>query len=134
MKTPSEILTTVYKIVKQSELGILLKGNVFKRKRPKGVKGCYVVVDDLSSTAGHFQRFEVNVNLYIPDVLAGGEYFPDEAKIDTFSRECAGLFEHLDTSEYTIKYADAGSIRVYELSETHEHCINNLIHITAKNF
>lgn len=131
MHTSSDITTLVYKIVKGSKLNKLVSGHVYKHKRPNGVDGNYVIVDYLSGTSGLIQTFEVNVNVYVKDLLTNGEYFADDTKIAELSGVCAELLEHYDTTEYFIKYVDAP--KSFEIAETHEHCINNLIKLTIRN-
>lgn len=103
IKTSLEVEADIYRLIKDSELGRAIKGNVYRRGyRPADSKKEDIIVHFLSGTPSQFQRGVVIVNAYVPDVTLGnGQRISDTARLTELAQLIRPTL-HANTSEYDI--------------------------------
>lgn len=88
-----DLKEALYRLVSNSVLRKKISGNVYRDYRPLNSKVEDVVISVLASGAGQIQVFEVNINLYVPDVKRGKEFIEDTDRITVLMRACLDLLE-----------------------------------------
>ena len=72
MKSASQVLNDLYKVVQSSLLATSVKGNVYKEgTRPLNSLTEDIVINFVSGTASQIQTGIVNINVFVPDIDNG---------------------------------------------------------------
>ena len=123
MKTEQDIKTDVALHIQSTELASAVSGIVTTKKRPKGSKKEDITIQVLTSTAYQEQEAVINVNIWIPMKLEGGQYVENddrEQELEHIASRC------LETGgigkDYRFKLE---SQHTFEVESLHERCINN---------
>lgn len=131
MKTENEIKDDICQFILESPLGSAVSGEVTTRKRPKGSRKEDITIAVLASDAEQVQEAVVNVNIYVPMKLKGGQYEEDEPRETELSRiamDCLKVGGIGKDYRFTLE-----SQRTFETEATHERCINNKLKYNYNN-
>lgn len=123
LKTEEDIEGDVYQLVKDSVLGKSVKGKVYRQgMRPDDARGEDIVVGFVGGVDDQFQTAEVNVNIYVPDmVTADGRRVRDMRRTGELQRLVYDFVEQ-DTSDYQLETARSPKVMKHE--EIDQYCIN----------
>ncbi len=126
MKSDILIKDDIYNALKGSSLASAVTGKICKQGvRPKGSSSEDVTISVIANVNGQIQEAIVNVNIYVmDDHKSDGQY--QEATI-RLRELCALAGESLEVGYGPGYRFSLDSQRVLEVSETHEHVINNRI-------
>lgn len=122
-KTEQEIEEDVFVMVRDSVLGRVIRGGVYRPgMRDDAAKGEDIVVKYIAGRGEQWQVSEVVVNVYVPDVMMrGGKLVRDMKRI----KELEKLINEMvwnDKSHYQLEKADTPKVIHHE--EIDQHCIN----------
>lgn len=126
------IAQTLYDYIKTTELFDLLVGGLYKYKRPmiaknsenRSVMGVVAVV---SGTPSSVQTFRCNVNIYVPSLLAGEVYYPDNSTLEKVEQTSVKVLKDKAIGDCLIRYADTPTY--FECTETNEWLVNNSLDV-----
>ena len=128
MKTGSEFEQYVYKLVRNSPIKDLIGGDVYLAGlRPVNSKKEDAVVSFQTGLDGQFQKGNVNVNIYVPDVNFTDVYgvstlIKNFNRCALIERACSEFVLSLKANKFRFKLAT--TIQTYEYVDTKQHFIN----------
>ena len=123
MKTDVEIRRDLFDILKASPVSEAITGEVRMVPRKKGSKLEDCIISVLANENGQVQECFVNVNIYVPDILSGGEYVENVPRTNVLSRMCEEFFDRFIYGDGFIISLEKQRILAVEGKD--EYCINN---------
>ena len=129
--TAAQIVNTMYSYLNTSALNTAANGDVYKHnERPLGSSKEDVVISILGAPNVQIQRALVNVNVWIPDKLVGGTYYPDHARITALSGTAWEVLKQHVGNGFHFSIDEQLIVRD---KETNQYFINNRVEFYAKN-
>lgn len=122
MKSDIEIKDDIYKFIKGSALEKAVTGKLRKTRRPKDSNLEDIVISILDNEAGQMQEAFVNVNIYVPDDIRGGQA---EEKSIRLRELCKITYKLLEVGRGESYRFTLNKQRVLEVNGKDEHFINN---------
>lgn len=122
MKTDVEIIDDVFSHLKDTGIKSSISGDIHKWKRPMESVNEDIVISVLANANGQKQEAFVNVNLYVPDIKRKTQFEPDTTRLRTLCKTCEAALESVHGKGYRLTLAEQ---RVIDVSDLHEHMINN---------
>lgn len=123
MKTEQDIKKDVKLHIQATNLATAVNGVVTTKKRPKGSSKEDITIQVLTSTADQTQEAVVNVNIYVPMKLEGGQYVENddrESQLEAIASQCLKVGGIGKDYRFTLE-----SQHTFEVESSHERCINN---------
>lgn len=68
LKTSGNIVTDLYKLIKNSSIPTTVTPNIFKKFKPLNFTGECIVINSLPITGGQLQKGVINVNYFVPNL------------------------------------------------------------------
>jgi len=122
MKSPGQIKTDVFRVIKGSALESAVSGKLSKRGRPDGSNLEDIVVSVLHNGKGQIQEAFVNVNIYVPDIQDDTKaYVIHDERVDELCAIANELLEVYNGGEFRFESEQ----NVYKVEGKNEHFINN---------
>jgi len=122
MKSDIEIKDDIYKFIKGSALEKAVTGKLRKTRRPKDSNLEDIVISILDNESGQMQEAFVNVNIYVPDDIRGGQA---EEKSIRLRELCKIAYKLLEVGRGESYRFTLNKQRVLEVNWKDEHFINN---------
>lgn len=69
LKTSGNIVTDLYKLIKNSSIPTTVTPNIFKKFKPLNFSGECIVINTLPITGGQLQKGVINVNYFVPNLV-----------------------------------------------------------------
>lgn len=120
--TPIELKDSIYLLLRAKSLHEAVSGRIYKETRPENSILEDVEISILDSDASQVQSFDVNVNVFIPDVPRGDEMIEDTPRLRTLCRTFSDALESNVSDGYRIVLAKQ---QVFKVNERPIHVINN---------
>lgn len=138
MKTGAEFEQYICKLVVDSSINDLITGEVyFAGLRPTNSKLEDAVVSFQTGVDGQFQKGNVNVNIYVPNIVFTDKYGVS-TNIKNFNRcnlvekACAEFVKTLKVNKYKLSLAT--TIQTFEFEEANQHFVNMRIRYIHTTF
>ncbi len=105
MKTENEIERDFYTLVKNSNLGAVIRGTVYRSgMRPANADSEDLIVKFLAGTDEQTQTGTVILNLYVPDIdFQDGRKVEDKERIGILQSQIREFIKNCDSVDYDIK-------------------------------
>lgn len=123
IKTQTEIDRYFYTVVKASNLGKAIRGDVYRPDmRPDNAKTEDIIVGMLTGLGGQTQEGVVLVNVYVPDQPdKKGRLVADLTRIGVLQQHIQSLIDDCQGGDYYID-RNVETPRAIEVRELHQHC------------
>lgn len=123
IKTQTEIDRYFYTVVKASDLGKAIKGDVYRPDmRPDNAKTEDIIVGMLTGLGGQTQEGVVLVSVYVPDQPdKKGRLVADLTRIGVLQQHIQSLIDDCQRGDYYID-RNVETPRAIEVRELHQHC------------
>lgn len=105
-KTEKQIERDFYSLIKQSSLGAVIRGDVYRSEmRPKDAESEDIIVKFLSGLDGQIQQGVVILNVYVPDITlrSDGRRVEDKERVAELEALIVDFIENNGSTEYLIE-------------------------------
>ena len=132
LKGTEFIVQTLFDYLKGTELADMLSGGLYKYKRPIFAKDedsrkIVGVIACVAGTVSSVQTYRCNVNVYVPSLLVGETYYPDNTSLAAIEKKSVELLRDKVVGDCLIRYADTPTY--FECTETYEWLVNNSLDV-----
>lgn len=130
MHNDEQIKDNIYSLLMGSGLVSEVSGVLSKTLRPRDSDAEDIVISVLDNRNSQLQAADVNVNIYVPDLLVDGQYEEDTARLRELAARVATLLDSRSPSDYLLKLDRQ---RVLKVDGKDEHYINTRLKYTFLN-
>lgn len=132
-KTAKQIELDIYRIIKNSDLGTAINGNIYRSgMRPTGATTEDAVVKFLTGIDEQEQSGVVIVNIYVPDTMLYGDFVEDVSRVDELEDMVNEVMSSLEDTEYWIE--KDGTPHSFPAEGVKQHFINVRLRYRRKTF
>lgn len=122
MKSDIDIKDDIFMFIKGSELENSVTGKLSKTIRPSNSNDEDIVISILSNQNAQIQEAFINVNIYVPDLIRGGQSEEDTIRLRELCNLSKTLLEVGRGNDFRFQL---DSQRVMQVQGKDEHFINN---------
>lgn len=122
MKSDIDIKDDIFMFIKGSELENSVTGKLSKTIRPSNSNDEDIVISILSNQNAQIQEAFVNVNIYVPDLIRGGQSEENTIRLRELCNLSKNLLEVGRGNDFRFQL---DSQRVMQVQGKDEHFINN---------